>query len=192
MFKTTIYCCYEYSNIKLRKMIKKEKSMAKCKGCGEEIAEDVMFCPKCGVRQNSSDREANIDKIVANTASVTDDVSSVISDAHNFIKFGKKEITEKKEGASLKSRVVAALLAFFFGMIGVHSFYLGKKASGVVHLLLTIIGIAAVALMENMEEIYILAPICFGANEIWCVISALMLICGAGKDGEGLPVKNWT
>ena len=105
--------------------------MAKCKGCGEEIADDVMFCPKCGVRQNSSsDREENIDKIVANTATITDDVSSVISDAHNLVKFGKKvgkatvkEVTEKKEGASLKSRVVAALLAFFLGTIGAHGFY---------------------------------------------------------------------
>lgn len=174
--------------------------MAKCKGCGEEIAEDVMFCPNCGVRQNSStDRDANIDKIVANTAAVTDDVSSVISDAHNLIKFGKKvgkatvkEVTEKKEGASLKSRVVAALLAFFLGLIGVHSFYLGKKGSGIVHLLLTAIGIAAAVLMESYEEIYILAPIAFSINGIWCIISAFMLLCGAGKDGDGLPVKNWT
>lgn len=174
--------------------------MAKCKGCGEEIAEDVMFCPKCGVRQNkSSDREENIDKIVANAAAVTDDVSSVISDAHNLVKFGKKvgqatvkEVTEKKDGASLKSRVVAALLAFFLGMIGVHSFYLEKKGSGFVHLLLTAIGIAAIVLMDTMDEIYILAPIAFSINGIWCVISAFLLLCGAGKDGNGLPVKNWT
>lgn len=174
--------------------------MAKCKGCGEEISDDVMFCPKCGVRQNSSsDREENIDKIVANTAAITDDVSSVISDAHNLVKFGKKvgkatvkEVTEKKDGASLKSRVVAALLAFFLGMIGVHSFYLEKKGSGFVHLLLTAIGIAAIVLMDTMDEIYILAPIAFSINGIWCVISAFLLLCGAGKDGNGLPVKNWT
>ena len=174
--------------------------MAKCKGCGEEIADDVMFCPKCGVRQNSSsDREENIDKIVANTAAITDDVSSVISDAHNLVKFGKKvgkatvkEVTEKKDGASLKSRVIAALLAFFLGMIGVHSFYLEKKGSGFVHLLLTAIGIAAIVLMDTMDEIYILAPIAFSINGIWCVISAFLLLCGAGKDGNGLPVKNWT
>lgn len=174
--------------------------MAKCKGCGEEIADNVVFCPKCGVRQNStSDREENIDKIVANTATITDDVSSVISDAHNLVKFGKKvgkatvkEVTEKKEGASLKSRVVAALLAFFLGMIGVHDFYLGKKGSGFIHLVLTAIGIAAVVLMDTMDEIYILAPISFCINGIWCIISAFMLLCGSGKDGDGLPVKNWS
>lgn len=168
--------------------------MAKCKGCGEEIAEDVMFCPKCGVRQNSSsDREANIDKIVANTASVTDDVSSVVSDAHNLIKAGKKEITEKKEGASPKSRVVAAVLAFFLGMIGVHSFYLEKKGNGIAHIIIALLGISCYAIgATSAEGFFVIGIVVEFFNGAWALIESLLLLLGAGKDGNRLPVKNWT
>ncbi|MFZ3482168.1 NINE protein [Sphingomonas sp. 3-13AW] len=34
-----------------------------------------------------------------------------------------------------KNRVVAALLAFFLGGIGIHRFYLGRSVSGVLYLL---------------------------------------------------------
>lgn len=73
--------------------VKKDETPAvrRCKGCGEEIASDLIFCPKCGVRQNTTtDRKENIDKMIANAASVTDDVSSVVSDAYLLVKFGKK------------------------------------------------------------------------------------------------------
>lgn len=42
-------------------------------------------------------------------------------------------------GRSGKSRLVAALLAFFLGYLGVHYFYLGKVSGGIICILLTII-----------------------------------------------------
>ena len=39
-----------------------------------------------------------------------------------------------------KSKIVAAVLAFFLGAIGVHKFYLGKTQAGVIHILLGIGG----------------------------------------------------
>lgn len=35
----------------------------------------------------------------------------------------------------MKNKIVAALLAFFFGWIGVHKFYLGENLAGVIYLL---------------------------------------------------------
>lgn len=177
--------------------------MAKCKGCGEEIEDGVMFCPKCGVRQNSSaTREENVDKIIANAATASEDVSSAVSDAYQLVRFGKKvgkaavkEVTEKKEGCSLKSRVVAAVLAFFLGVIGAHSFYLGKKGNGVAHILMCVIGFligilsAAEVIPEEMLPLVVVIEV---LNEAWALIESLVLLFGGGKDGNGLPVKNWT
>jgi TM2 domain-containing membrane protein YozV len=39
--------------------------------------------------------------------------------------------------SSERSKIVAALLAFFLGPLGVHRFYLGRTGSGIVMLLLT-------------------------------------------------------
>ena len=35
----------------------------------------------------------------------------------------------------MKSKVAAALLAFFFGSFGVHRFYLGQAGKGIIYLL---------------------------------------------------------
>lgn len=42
-------------------------------------------------------------------------------------------------GRSGKSRLVAALLAFFLGYLGVHYFYLGKVSGGIICILLTLV-----------------------------------------------------
>ena len=41
------------------------------------------------------------------------------------------------DGPSGKSRGVAALLAIFLGYFGIHYFYLGKNAAGIIFLLIT-------------------------------------------------------
>ena len=38
-------------------------------------------------------------------------------------------------GAGEKNRIIAAVLAFFLGIFGIHKFYLGKTRAGIIHLL---------------------------------------------------------
>ncbi|ESQ77034.1 TM2 domain-containing protein [Asticcacaulis sp. YBE204] len=42
--------------------------------------------------------------------------------------------------SSEKNKIVAALLAFFLGGLGVHKFYLGKNTAGIIMLLCTLVG----------------------------------------------------
>ena len=44
----------------------------------------------------------------------------------------------------MKSRISAALFAFFLGSIGVHKFYMGKIGSGLLYLLFFWTGIPAI------------------------------------------------
>ena len=44
------------------------------------------------------------------------------------------------QSSTSKSRVTAGILAIFLGFLGVHKFYLGYKGSGVIMLLLSLLG----------------------------------------------------
>lgn len=57
-----------------------------------------------------------------------------------------------------KSKATAAVLAFFFGTLGVHRFYLGKPGTGAVMLILTLtfVGLAVTLIWELVDFILIL------------------------------------
>lgn len=68
---------------------------------------------------------------------------------------------------SNKSRLVAFLLCFFFGYIGVHRFYAGKIGTGIL---------------------WIFTGGCFG---IGFLVDLIMILCGTFRDIYGAYIKNW-
>jgi len=84
-------------------------------------------------------------------------------------------------GVSPKSRTTAALLAFFLGTLGIHRFYTGKPGTGVVMLILNIIGAATLTFGFG---IFIL-----GAVGIWIFIDFIMILSGKFKDKSGLLIN---
>ena len=68
---------------------------------------------------------------------------------------------------SPKSRMVAALLCFFLGWLGIHRFYTGKIGTGLIWLLtLGLFG--------------------FGA-----LVDLIIILCGSFRDSYGMVIKNW-
>ncbi len=67
---------------------------------------------------------------------------------------------------SSKSKLVAALLCFFLGYLGIHRFYAGKIGTGILWLLT------------------------FGLFGIGDLIDFIMILCGSFKDGSGAYIKN--
>lgn len=68
---------------------------------------------------------------------------------------------------SERSRLAAALMAFFLGWLGVHRFYVGK------------IGTAFLMLLT------------FGGFGIWATIDLIMILAGAFTDDTGRPLRVW-
>ena len=68
---------------------------------------------------------------------------------------------------SPKSRIAAALLAWFLGVFGVHRFYVGKVGTGIL-MIFTIGGLG-----------------------IWALIDFIMILVGSFRDKENRLLLNW-
>jgi len=112
---------------------------------------------------------------------------------------------------STKSRTIASILCFFFGLIGVHRFYTGKVGTGVLEIivflsilllwpvflsLLLILGIGT-AMVGNAGGVGATAMSVVGwflyipAMFVWPLIDFICILCGVFKDKQKLPITKW-
>ena len=70
--------------------------------------------------------------------------------------------------ASPKLLLPAVLLCFWFGVFGVHRFFVGKVGTGLLQLFT------------------------FGGLGIWALIDLIILVCGSFTDSEGRKLTQWT
>ena len=73
----------------------------------------------------------------------------------------------REDRISDKSRLVAALLCGFFGVFGIHRFYVGKIGTGIL-MLLTLGGLG-----------------------VWSLIDLILILAGSFRDREGCRVLEW-
>ena len=114
-----------------------------CKNCGKELTTDAAFCPFCGQPVKES---------VAPTTPPAPAPTTPVAQVSD------------------KSRLIAAILAWFLGVFGVHNFYVERKGNAVAQLILTITVIGS----------------------IWAFVDFIFILCGSYKDGNGLTIKKWT
>jgi len=86
-------------------------------------------------------------------------------------------------GISTKSRLALTLLALFLGELGIHRFYAGKIGTGIVMLIMTIIGYASVWLVFGFIPLAVVW--------LWNLIDLIMAVAGIFKDKQGKVIKNW-
>jgi hypothetical protein len=80
---------------------------------------------------------------------------------------GKPMVDPQGRPASPKSRLAAALLAWFLGVFGVHRFYVGKIGTGVLMI------------------------VTFGGLGLWALIDFIMILVGSFKDKQDRYLSNW-
>jgi len=68
---------------------------------------------------------------------------------------------------SSKNRLTTFLLCFFLGYFGVHRFYVGKSATGILYIFT------------------------FGLFGVGILVDTIVILLGAFTDSEGETVRNW-
>ncbi len=80
---------------------------------------------------------------------------------------GKPAVDSYGRPASPNSRLAAALLCWFLGVLGIHRFYVGKVGTG------------------------ILMIVTLGGLGVWVLIDFVMILLGSFSDKQGDRVVNW-
>ena len=141
-----------------------------CKYCGTELPDKSVFCSNCGKQLIEVTKEIN------NTPS--------------YLPQKKQTLTIKPD--SSKSRLIAALLAFFFGDLGAHRFYVGKLFTGFIQLVLGLSSLVSLILflLDEVEiaVVMVFVGIIWG---FWTLVDFLMILCGTFTDGKGLKITDW-
>ena len=130
-----------------------------CKNCGTEINESAAVCLTCGFAKGTGD------KFCANCGKELNPGAAICVACGAAVK-GTAVAAEEDQ----KSKLVAVLLAFFLGWIGVHDFYLGYTKYGIIKIVLTV---------------------CTGfGGYIWAFIDFVRLLTGSlHTDANGVELK---
>lgn len=126
-----------------------------CKNCGNVMDPNAVVCTKCGVQKGVGTNYC------PNCGSATSPNATVCLSCG-----GALEVVPAGEQ---KSKMVAALLAFFLGAIGAHNFYLGYTGKAIAQIVLSL---------------------CFGVGYIWSIVEGILILTGSiNKDAKGIPLK---
>jgi hypothetical protein len=121
-----------------------------CRNCGNEVSEKAIMCVACGTPPKSADKYCfNCKAETTPNASICMKCGvSLKGDVHPVEGEGKDWLT-------------TLLLCFFLGVFGIHRFYTGHTAIGIVQLLT------------------------LGGCGIWVLVDFIMIIVGSFKDAKG-------
>lgn len=125
-----------------------------CRNCAREF--DGNFCPNCGTPasgQSANHGQTQNRQYQPNPTVIINNTNT------NTNAFGHIPI-------SPRSRLVAFILCFFVGFLGVHRFYVGKVGTGILYLFTA------------------------GLFGIGALVDAIMILCGSFRDCYGGYLKH--
>ena len=120
-------------------------------------------------QDNISNEQDNISNEQDNISNAQDNISNEQDNISNEQQLQKSSQMQSVKGR--KSKVIAALLAFFGGCFGAHDFYLGHIVQGIIKIFLTITCIG------------------FYVTYIWALIDFVRILCNGKLDSNGQLLK---
>ena len=166
-----------------------------CSSCGAPNSSLAQVCSQCGTRlvrapasappqyippvpQNAAPPPQNTQAQPQYSAPAPQYSSPVAQSATQ----PSPQIGTKMTVNSPKSKAVTAILALLFGQLGIHRFYVGKKWTAIIQLILAIIGY--VVIISSMAGYLFL-----GVLGLWILIDFIIILSGKFKDGKGLYIR---
>jgi TM2 domain-containing membrane protein YozV len=149
------------------------------------------------------------DKVVSTEAiSTVSAVTNVTSEPTITKAEAKKQLKQFKKtnnwyAGGSKSKIVAALLAFFLGNLGIHSFYMGNKKKGFIQLGASVLGIVLLvigvsksvtaveaigttaAVSSVVSPLLIIGAIILAGVSLWAFIDFIRILTGGLAPEEG-------
>jgi TM2 domain-containing membrane protein YozV len=139
-----------------------------CRECGEKYVNDkAVICVKCGVKRDKGNNYC---------PECGQSLSNPKSDVCLNCGISLKRIKINNISNSSKSKIAAALFAFFLGTIGIHRFYLGYTGTGIIFIVLFVLGFLTIGIT------WIIAG-------IWAFIEFILILTGTIKDSNGQPLS---
>lgn len=122
----------------------------KCQYCDNEVSAGTARCPACGAPVENNSTQMNIAEKVEDKTSTLN--ANMMFCPHCGTQINRKAIMCTKCGCavnnesndnhftndSAKSLITFQLLAFFFGPLGIHNFYIGRTGIAIAQLCITI------------------------------------------------------
>ncbi len=118
-----------------------------CKTCGKEMNENQVICLNCGCSTGTGTAYcANCGGQLSPNAvaCMTCGVSADYGSANKKGNTGIPGLDNSSWCPADKEKILAILLAFFLGGLGIHNFYLGETKKGILKLLTCWIGIGGI------------------------------------------------
>jgi TM2 domain-containing membrane protein YozV len=94
--------------------------------------------------------------------------------------YGRDPLTG--QALSDKSKIVAGLLQFFLGWLGIGRFYMGSTAIAVCQLVLFLVAV--------VTFVFIIGMFLWFALALWAFIDAIVILVGSPRDGQGLLLRS--
>ena len=162
-----------------------------CPNCGTDV-QNSKFCPNCGAKVEEEKKEVTVDAGPINETkpnsdpivleenksttplNVVETTSSNDSNSSNNTQNTNNQTVGGVE-YSTKSKIAAGLFGIFFGVFGVHNFYLGYTGRAIAQLLISILSCGFLAVV----------------SEIWGLVEGIMILATKDyKDAQGKILKD--